>query len=84
MAMVESDDQIRAIDAEVMRLRNWDRGDRDRANIETAKGLIRLGDVAAASKRVTAMLLATEDMVADLGGELRRDVTGLRVFPVPG
>lgn len=36
-------------------------------NIESAAGLVGAFEIAVASKRVTAMLLASEDMVADLG-----------------
>ena len=36
-------------------------------NIESAAGLMRALEVASASRRVSAMLLASEDMVADLG-----------------
>ncbi len=36
-------------------------------NIESAAGLVRVSEIAKASKRVTAMLVASEDMVADLG-----------------
>ena len=36
-------------------------------NIESAAGLLRTMEIAQASKRVTAMLVASEDMVADLG-----------------
>lgn len=36
-------------------------------NIETAAGLMRAFDIAKAHSRVTAMLVASEDMVADLG-----------------
>ena len=36
-------------------------------NVETAKGLMRTFDIARASARVTALLVASEDMVADLG-----------------
>ena len=38
-------------------------------NIETAAGLVATGAIAAASKRVTAALLASEDMAADLGAD---------------
>jgi len=41
-------------------------------NIETAAGLVRAGEIARASPRVTAMLMASEDMVADLGAERSR------------
>jgi citrate lyase subunit beta/citryl-CoA lyase len=36
-------------------------------NVETAAGLVRAVEIGRASPRVTAMLLASEDMVADLG-----------------
>ena len=36
-------------------------------NIESARGLLRTYDIAKASARVTALLVASEDMVADLG-----------------
>jgi citrate lyase subunit beta/citryl-CoA lyase len=36
-------------------------------NIESARGLVRAFEIARASPRVSAMLLASEDMVADLG-----------------
>lgn len=38
-------------------------------NIETAKALVAAGAIAGASPRVSAMLLATEDLAADLGAE---------------
>jgi citrate lyase subunit beta/citryl-CoA lyase len=41
-------------------------------NVETAAGLVRTGKIAAASSRVTAVLVAAEDMVADLGAERTR------------
>jgi citrate lyase subunit beta / citryl-CoA lyase len=42
-------------------------------NIETAAGLVRAGEIARASPRVTALLVASEDMVADLGAERSRE-----------
>lgn len=36
-------------------------------NIESARGLIRLGDIVAASPRIRSCLVASEDMAADLG-----------------
>jgi citrate lyase subunit beta/citryl-CoA lyase len=42
-------------------------------NVETAAGLVRAIAIARASKRVSALLLASEDMVADLGTERSRD-----------
>jgi citrate lyase subunit beta/citryl-CoA lyase len=41
-------------------------------NVESAAGLLRTFDIARASKRVVAMLVASEDMVADLGTERTR------------
>lgn len=38
-------------------------------NIETAAGLVRAGAILAASPRITAALVASEDMAADLGAE---------------
>lgn len=42
-------------------------------NIETAAGLVRALEIAKASRLVTAMLVASEDMVADLGTGRSRD-----------
>ena len=42
-------------------------------NIESAAGLVRAGEIARASKRVSALLVASEDMVADLGTERSRE-----------
>jgi citrate lyase subunit beta/citryl-CoA lyase len=42
-------------------------------NVETAAGLVAAHDLARASKRVTACLLASEDMAADLGAERSPD-----------
>src|SRR5205085_8291990 len=36
-------------------------------NIESARRLVRIQEIARASKRITALLVASEDMVADLG-----------------
>ena len=41
-------------------------------NIESARGLLRIGDIAAASGRVSALLVASEDMVVDLGTQRSR------------
>jgi citrate lyase subunit beta / citryl-CoA lyase len=41
-------------------------------NIESAAALLRACDIARASRKVTALLLASEDMVADLGTERSR------------
>ena len=42
-------------------------------NIESAAGLVRTIDIARASRNVTAALMASEDMVADLGAARTRD-----------
>ena len=42
-------------------------------NIESAAGLLRSAEIARASRRVSALLVASEDMVADLGTERSRD-----------
>jgi citrate lyase subunit beta/citryl-CoA lyase len=41
-------------------------------NIESARGLLRIGEIAAASRRISALLVASEDMVVDLGTERSR------------
>jgi citrate lyase subunit beta/citryl-CoA lyase len=41
-------------------------------NVETAAGLLRTHEIARAHSRVTALLVASEDMVADLGTERSR------------
>jgi citrate lyase subunit beta/citryl-CoA lyase len=41
-------------------------------NIESARALTRVAEIARASSRVTALLVASEDMVADLGTERSR------------
>jgi len=46
-------------------------------NVESAAGLRRTFDIARASRRVAAMLVASEDMVADLGAERTRRGTEL-------
>ena len=61
MSKVESPEQVKALEAETG-------GAIDLIpNIESAKALIRTYDIARSSRRVVAMLLASEDMVADLG-----------------
>ncbi len=42
-------------------------------NIELARGLVQTGDIARASPRVAACLMASEDMAADLGAERAPD-----------
>lgn len=46
-------------------------------NIEFARGLVQTGAIAAVSQRVTACLLAAEDLAADLGAE--RDTDGIEL-----
>ncbi|HEX5478044.1 MAG TPA: CoA ester lyase [Burkholderiales bacterium] len=46
-------------------------------NVESAAGLLRTYDIARASSRVVALLVASEDMVADLGTERSRGGTEL-------
>ena len=65
MSKVATPDQVRALalavkDVELV------------PNIESAAGLLRTFDIAKASPRVTAMLVASEDMVADLGTDRSR------------
>jgi citrate lyase subunit beta/citryl-CoA lyase len=61
MSKVESVEQVRALE-------NATGGAVDLVpNIETAAGLLNAHAIGKASKRVVAMLLASEDMVADLG-----------------
>lgn len=72
MAMVAEPDQVRALDDAVTGLERRHgiaAGTTELVpNIETARGLVQIQAIVAASPRVTALLLATEDMVADLGG----------------
>ena len=42
-------------------------------NIELARGLVQTGTIAAASRRTVGCLMASEDLVADLGAERGRD-----------
>ena len=46
---------------------------RARSNIETAGGLVRTIEIASAASNVTAALMASEDMVADLGAARTRE-----------
>lgn len=77
MSKVASPDQVAALDQAI--------GEHERSlgrpagsteivpNIETAAGLVRAGAILAASPRVTAALLASEDMAADLWAERSPD-----------
>ena len=61
MSKVDSPEQVKALEAETG-------GAIDLVpNIESARGLMRTYDIARASSRVVALLVASEDMVADLG-----------------
>ncbi len=42
-------------------------------NVELARGLVQTGDIARASRRTAACLMASEDMAADLGAERSKD-----------
>jgi len=66
MSKVDSPAQVKALEAAVPTPAELV------PNIESARGLIRIARIAAASPRVTAMLVASEDMVADLGTERSR------------
>ncbi|MBM6593492.1 HpcH/HpaI aldolase/citrate lyase family protein [Microvirga pudoricolor] len=73
MAMVTSAGQVRGLENAVGRLERQigipEGATEIVPNIETARGLTRIADIAAASRRVSALLLAAEDMAADLGAE---------------
>ena len=66
MSKVESPEQARALDAAAPG------GAELVPNIESARALTRVAAIAAASPRITALLVASEDMVADLGTERSR------------
>jgi citrate lyase subunit beta / citryl-CoA lyase len=71
MSKVDGPEQVKALEAETG-------GAIDLVpNIESAKGLLRTYDIARSSPRVIALLLASEDMVADLGTERSRGGTEL-------
>jgi citrate lyase subunit beta/citryl-CoA lyase len=64
MSKVDAPEQVKALEAAT---------DCDLVpNIESAKGLLRTCEIAKASTRVIALLVASEDMVADLGTERSR------------
>lgn len=77
MSKVASPKQVKALDAAVSRLEKKHRiaaGSTELVpNVETAAGLVRTLEIAKASRRTTALLVASEDMVADLGTERSRD-----------
>src|SRR6185503_6113049 len=66
MSKVDSPDQVRRLAEAVPE------GVALVPNIESARGLLRIGEIAASSNRVSALLVASEDMVADLGTERSR------------
>ena len=66
MSKVESPEQVCALEAATPG------GAELVPNIESARALTRIAEIARASSRVTTMLVASEDMVADLGTERSR------------
>ena len=66
MSKVDSPEQVRRLEAAAPP------GVELVPNIESSLGLTRLGDIARSSKRISALLIASEDMVADLGTERSR------------
>jgi citrate lyase subunit beta / citryl-CoA lyase len=66
MSKVDSAEQVRRLEAAAPA------GVELVPNVESALGLARIADIASASKRVSALLVASEDMVADLGTERSR------------
>jgi len=77
MSKVVSAEQVRALDAAVARHEielGLALGSTELVpNVETAAGLVRTIEIAKASPRVTACLVASEDMAADLGAERTRE-----------
>ena len=76
MSKVASADQVRALD-EAMHTLEAQIGipagkTKMVPNVETAAGLVRTMEIATASSRISGVLLAAEDMVADLGAERTR------------
>jgi citrate lyase subunit beta/citryl-CoA lyase len=66
MSKVDSPEQVRRLEAAAPP------GVELVPNIESARGLLRTGQIAAASARISALLVASEDMVVDLGTERSR------------
>ena len=66
MSKVDAPDQVRRLEAAAPQ------GVELVPNIESARGLLRVLDIATASGRISALLVASEDMVADLGTERSR------------
>jgi citrate lyase subunit beta / citryl-CoA lyase len=67
MSKVDSPEQVRRLEAAAPQ------GVELVPNIESARGLLRTAEIAGASKRISALLIASEDMVADLGTQRSRD-----------
>ena len=61
MSKVDSPEQVQRLEAAAPQ------GVELAPNIESARGLLRIQEIAKASKRISALLVASEDMVADLG-----------------
>lgn len=76
LAMAQSAEDVRALDAAISaleRTHGLPQGSTEIVpNVETVKALTVAAAVAQASPRVTALLLATEDLAADLGAERTR------------
>lgn len=77
MSKVSTPEQVHALDAAVARHeREFGIGVGSTElvpNVESAAGLVRSREIAMASPRVTACLVASEDMAADLGADRSRD-----------
>jgi citrate lyase subunit beta / citryl-CoA lyase len=76
MSKVSSADQVRALDQAMHTLEaqiGIPAGTTEMVpNVETAAGLVRTMEIAAASPRISGVLVAAEDMVGDLGAERTR------------
>ena len=76
MSKVAAPEQVKALDAAVTKLERkhgFPAGSTELVpNVETAAGLVRTLEIARSSPRITALLVASEDMVADLGTERSR------------
>lgn len=77
MSKVATPAQIRALDEAITALEAEPGRTEIVPNIETAAGLVRTLAIAEASPRVTACLLAAEDLAADLGAERTPEGTEL-------
>jgi citrate lyase subunit beta/citryl-CoA lyase len=77
MSKVDSPRQVKALADAVGKLERrygWPPGSTELVpNVETAAGLVRTLEIARSSPRISAMLVASEDMVADLGTARSRD-----------